>query len=443
MKKQILLVLFVSLFFSYGMGQNNDNTILPTQKPKYNTWLAGVKMGVMIPYTDIMDYDFFPSNAKSYQFGWSAFANKQISPFVGLQAQFTSGKLYGEKSNRHFESSFIQYGINGYISLTDLIFTDVQKKRINLYFLLGVGLIDFRSVLYEDGIPISDEGYSDINTLEKNKATSEFIVPIAIGANFNITKLIDLSIETSLNSLVGSDKLDCTQELRNDKYGYTSIGITFKIGDSKNHHLAWISTKEKIEFEEKLAKKNKSEIEELSDGQDLLANKIAYLDSIVNASEPIEEDDDNDGVPNSQDLEPDTPRGELVNFQGIGISQIENIVQTDTIIDMSKELLFSIYFEFNSAKLEDADNMKIAEAAKKLNENLYYKIEIRGHTDEIGGEKYNVELSKRRSQAVYDKLVKDFKINPERLIQTFMGKDDPLSAKDDYINRRVDFIIQK
>ncbi len=443
MKRHILVILFVSFFLSYAIGQNNENNKPSGQKAKYNTWLAGAKVGVMIPYCDIMDYDFFPSNAKSYQFGWSAVVNRQISPFVGLQAQFTSGKLYAEKSNRHFESSFVQYGINGYISITDLIFTNVEKKRINLYFLVGIGLIDFRSVLYENDIPISDEGYSDINTLEKNKATSEFVIPVAIGANFNISKLIDLNIETSLNSLVGSDKLDCTQELRNDKYGYTSIGISFKIGNSKNHHLAWISSKEKQEFEEKLAKLNKSEIELLSEDQGLLANKVAYLDSIVNTDELKEDDDDYDGVPNSRDLEPDTPRGELVNFQGIGISPTEKIVQTDTIIDKDKELLFSIYFDFNSAQIKPADNMKIAEAAKKLKENLYYKIEIRGHTDEIGSEAYNEELSKRRSQAVFDKLVHDFKISQERLVRTFMGKDDPLSANDDYINRRVDFIIQK
>ena len=444
MKKQILLVLITSFFLSNIFGQDNEN-IPSGNKAKYNTWLAGVKLGVMIPYTDIMDYDFFPSNAKSYQFGWSAVANKQISPFVGLQAQFTSGKLYAEKSNRHFESSFVQYGINGYISITDLIFTNVQKKRINLYFLVGIGMIDFRSVLYENDIPISDEGYSDPVSLEKNKATSEFIIPLAIGANFNITKLIDLNIETSLNSLVGSDKLDCTRESRNDKYGYTSVGISFKIGNSKNHHLAWISSKEKQEFEEKLAKQNKSEIELLAEDRDLLATKVAYLDSIVNKNnlEQDQQDDDNDGVPNSMDLEPDTPRGEIVNFQGIGITQKETVVQVDTVIDRNKELLFSIYFEFNSDKVSSADNMKIAEAAKKLNENLYYRIEIRGHTDEIGSEAYNEELSKRRSQAVFNILVKDFKINPNRLIQTYRGKDDPLSTKDDYINRRVDFIIQK
>ena len=444
MKKQILLVLITSFFLSHILGQ--DNGYIPSgNKAKYNTWLAGVKLGVTIPYTDIMDYDFFPSNAKSYQFGWSAFAKRQISPYVGLQAQFTTGKLYAEKSNRHFESSFVQYGINGYISLTNLIFTNVTKKRVNLYFLVGIGMIDFRSVLYENGIPVSDEGYSDPVNLEKNKATSEFIVPVAIGANFNITKLIDLDIETSLNNLVSSDKLDCTQESKNDKFGYTSVGISFKIGNSKNHHLAWISSKEKQQFEEKLARKNKSEIELLSEDRDLLASKVAYLDSIVNTNNTVrmEADDDEDGVPNSLDLEPDTPRGGIVNFQGIGIIQKETIVQVDTVFDKNKELLFSIYFEFNSDKVLPSDNMKIAEAAKKLNENLYYKIEIRGHTDEIGSEAYNEELSKRRSQAVFNILVKDFKINPNRLIQTYRGKDDPLSTKDDYINRRVDFIIQK
>ncbi|RLD53965.1 MAG: hypothetical protein DRJ05_15540 [Bacteroidetes bacterium] len=397
----------------------------------------------MIPYADIMDYDFFPSDSKTYQLGWSAFVNKQISPFVGLQGQFTSGNLFAKKSNTHFESSFIQYGINAYFSITDLIFTTVQKKRVNLFFLIGVGLMDFRSIKYEDNIPICQEGYKDLESLEKDKATSEFIVPLSIGVNFNISKLIDLNIETSLNNLVGSDKLDCTEELRNDKYGYTSVGISFKIGNSKNHHLAWISTKEKLEFEEKLAKKNKTEIELLMEDRDLLARKVAFLDSIYNASLLPEDDDDNDGVPNSRDLEPETPFNYLANFQGIGIAITDTVTTTDTLIDKNRELLLSIYFDFNSFEIKTEDNMQIAEVAKKLKANPRFKIEIRGHADKVGNEAYNRELSKKRTMAVYNKLVNDFNIDSNRLIETYKGKDDPLSMGDDYINRRVDFIILK
>ena len=442
--KRLIILLAITIFsFSNIFGQNNNEKLRPAEKVKYNTWLAGAKAGVMIPYCDIMDYDFFPSNIDSYQFGWSVFVNKQISPFVGLQAQFTSGNLYAEKSNKHFKSSFIQYGINGYFSLTDLIFTKVNEKKVNLFFLVGIGLMDFRSVLYEDGIPIAQEGYKDLENLEKDKATSEFIVPVAIGANFKLSKLIDLNFETSLNNLVSSDKLDCTKELRNDKYGYTSIGISFKIGDSKNYHLAWISTKEKQQFEEKLAKQNLTEIELLMEDQDFLARKVAYLDSIMNAEPPPEKDDDNDGVPNSKDLEPNTPSNYISNFQGIGISITDTIVETDTLINKNKELLFSIYFDFNSYEVKTENNMKLAEVAKKLKANPFYKIEIMGHADKVGSPESNRELSKKRTQAVVTKLINDYGIDPDKLIQTYKGEDDQLSIGDDYINRRVDFIILK
>ena len=441
--KRLSLLLAITLFlFSNNFGQSDNKNLQFTEKVEYNTWLAGVKVGVMIPYCDIMDYDFFPSNPKSYQFGWSAFVNKQISPFVGLQAQFTSGKLFAEKTNRYFNSTFIQYGVNSYFSITDLIFTKIHEKKINLFFLIGIGLMDFRSILYKNDIPDAEEGYTDIY-LEKGKATSEFVVPVTIGANFKLSKSIDLNIETSLNNLVSSDKLDVTKELRNDKYGYTSIGISFKIGDSKNYHLAWISSKEKQQFEEKLAKQNLTEIELLMDDTEFLARKVAYLDSIINAKPPIEEDEDNDGVPNIKDLEPNTPSNYISNFQGIGISITDTIVETDTLINKNKELLFSIYFDFNNFEVKPEYNMQLAEVAKKLKANPLYKIEIRGHADKVGNEAYNRELSKKRTQAVANKLIESYNIIPDRLMQTFKGEDDQLSAEDDYINRRVDFIILK
>jgi outer membrane protein OmpA-like peptidoglycan-associated protein len=40
-----------------------------------------------------------------------------------------------------------------------------------------------------------------------------------------------------------------------------------------------------------------------------------------------------------------------------------------------------------------------------LNNNPDIQIEISGHTDNIGGEEYNLELSQNRAKAVYDYLI--------------------------------------
>ncbi|MGC8770579.1 MAG: gliding motility-associated C-terminal domain-containing protein [Brevinematia bacterium] len=82
-----------------------------------------------------------------------------------------------------------------------------------------------------------------------------------------------------------------------------------------------------------------------------------------------------------------------------------------------------------------------------------FKIEISGHTDDVGGDDYNQKLSERRAKAVYDYLVKN-DIDPSLLTFVGYGKSRPykiikqgMSKEkiDEYRsrNRRVEFFIRK
>ncbi len=82
-----------------------------------------------------------------------------------------------------------------------------------------------------------------------------------------------------------------------------------------------------------------------------------------------------------------------------------------------------------------------------------FKIEVSGHTDDVGGEDYNQKLSERRAKAVYDYLVKN-DIDPALLTFVGYGKSRPykiikagMSKEkiDEYRsrNRRVEFFIRK
>ncbi|PHI19607.1 hypothetical protein CEQ90_12080 [Lewinellaceae bacterium SD302] len=73
------------------------------------------------------------------------------------------------------------------------------------------------------------------------------------------------------------------------------------------------------------------------------------------------------------------------------------------------------------------------------------RIRIEGNTDNVGGRASNVELSKRRAQAVAAYLTKEYSMDPDRFIIIGNGPDKPVannsSASGKALNRRTDFEI--
>ncbi len=74
------------------------------------------------------------------------------------------------------------------------------------------------------------------------------------------------------------------------------------------------------------------------------------------------------------------------------------------------------------------------------------KIEIKGHTDNVGSEEYNMELSRQRAEAVYNYLIKNG-ISPSKLSFSYYGMSQPITTNDTpegrKENRRVEFEILK
>ena len=70
-------------------------------------------------------------------------------------------------------------------------------------------------------------------------------------------------------------------------------------------------------------------------------------------------------------------------------------------------------------------------------------IRIEGHTDSIGDSKYNLRLSAKRAQAIYNYLVKNW-VKPGMLSYTGKGDTEPIADNKDEkgrkLNRRVDFV---
>ena len=100
----------------------------------------------------------------------------------------------------------------------------------------------------------------------------------------------------------------------------------------------------------------------------------------------------------------------------------------------------SIQFEFNSDELTSDARGTLDTVASVLQEPYFEKSKfiIEGHTDSVGSDAYNKELSDRRAQAVVDYLTQRG-VAGEKLTARGMGESDPYDRANPSagVNRRV------
>jgi OOP family OmpA-OmpF porin len=74
------------------------------------------------------------------------------------------------------------------------------------------------------------------------------------------------------------------------------------------------------------------------------------------------------------------------------------------------------------------------------------KIVIEGHTDNVGGEKYNLNLSQKRAEAIKSVMVTKFNIEPSRLMTKGFGYSKPIASNSTkegrQKNRRVEAAVE-
>jgi len=135
------------------------------------------------------------------------------------------------------------------------------------------------------------------------------------------------------------------------------------------------------------------------------------------------------------------------NFNYSSVKDFKPIVQN---IDLepaksgSIAILNNIFFEFDKYDLQEKSKTELQEIVKFLNNNPSLKVEIGGHTDNVGSVDYNQQLSEKRAKSVYDYLMKAG-IAKSRLLSKGYGSKQPIventSEENRQMNRRIEFKI--
>ena len=137
-------------------------------------------------------------------------------------------------------------------------------------------------------------------------------------------------------------------------------------------------------------------------------------------------DSDNDGVTDDLDKCPGTPRGTAVDAVGCPLK--------------GSITLEGVTFEYNSAQLSAESRTILGGIGDNLKKYPRLRIELQGHTDNVGGDAYNLALSRRRAESVRDYLI-ERGVVADRLAARGYGEAQPIESNDTEAgrarNRRV------
>jgi OOP family OmpA-OmpF porin len=164
---------------------------------------------------------------------------------------------------------------------------------------------------------------------------------------------------------------------------------------------------------------------------DLLGDEAAFESMMTEIFGPRDlppcKDSDSDGVCDDKDVCPSTPVGAPVDERGCWIAA------------------YSQFFDFDKAEVKSSFHPRLKYAAEIMIKNPQINVvTIAGHTDAKGTDDYNMDLGRRRAEAVKELLIK-FGAPAEKLVVESFGKTRPIADNDTEEgrakNRRVEFHV--
>jgi OOP family OmpA-OmpF porin len=95
--------------------------------------------------------------------------------------------------------------------------------------------------------------------------------------------------------------------------------------------------------------------------------------------------------------------------------------------------------------LKAQEKEELNQLGKFLQANPQAFVAVQGFTDNRGSPEYNMKLSRERAEAVADYIIKNFKLNSERVVAMWYGEGNPVidndNAAERWKNRRVEIAV--
>ncbi|MGR3294606.1 MAG: OmpA family protein [Candidatus Scalindua sp.] len=218
-------------------------------------------------------------------------------------------------------------------------------------------------------------------------------------------------------------------------------------------YTIWVGSKSKSKaFMEEIAS-------EMRCGFSVTADDIATSEGMEDFVRKVffARDSDGDGVPDDEDECPGTPPGIQVDAVGCAVDSDGDGVADDVdacpdtpegaiVDDRGCWVVKGVKFDYKKWDVKPQFNTNLDNIINILKRTPGLKIRVEGHTDNIGSEKYNLKLSKKRAEAIKAYLVEKG-IEKSRITSIGYGFSKPRSGNDTKegraLNRRAELIPVK
>lgn len=159
-------------------------------------------------------------------------------------------------------------------------------------------------------------------------------------------------------------------------------------------------------------------------------------------------DEDGDGVPDSRDKCPGTPKGVQVDADGCPPPVPAPVVEEAVVVKEETIVIRDVHFEFNKATLTPGDKDVLSTIATRLKqETSTAQLRVTGHTDSVGSDAYNQRLSEKRANSVVQYLVENGVPRASFVSVSGAGESQPVAdnktADGRAMNRRTEIKINR
>lgn len=420
----------------------------------YRTWSFGINAGAMAPFAAFGGRNDFSKWEASL--GYGIYLKKQISHVVGIQLDLMKGTLKANNDKLWAGAAPIspyksfKTNINYAASLSAVVTLgsinwSVLRTSIQPYASIGGGAISFNPTL------VNNAGTSiDVKPIG---SYTEFYVPVGFGIKANLSKSVNLDLGYVM-SFVDADNLDgyLKEPFFSDKFSYAHIGLEFTLGNKEKPALSRHNAP--AQLSSNMNRADDALRASLASSEERYNLKLAEIADMKDELNKMKLDTDKDGVSDYFDKCANTPTNVKVDGAGCALpvaipAKDTTIIRNNTYIVTGEdrkiidEAIRNLEFDFGKSTIRDRSYPYLNKVAELLLQKSI-SLKLAGHTDNVGSDKANMNLSKDRAESLKYYFTSKG-VNASKIEAVGYGESQPIASNKTAVgrqkNRRVEFTI--